>query len=69
MLKNGELIEEKRSRNILVIGAGASHNASSKILLAKDAFREVKKAMCEKYGEKIERFINKKLGRANRSIS
>ena len=61
MLKNGELIEEKRSRNILVIGAGASHNASSKILLAKDAFKEVKKAMCEKYGEKIERFINKKL--------
>ncbi|HUQ67188.1 MAG TPA: SIR2 family protein [Flavitalea sp.] len=61
MLKNGEVIKEERSRNILVIGAGASHNTSSKILLAKNAFDEVKAALCKEYGDKIVNFINKKL--------
>lgn len=61
ILKNGEKIPEVRSRNILVIGAGASHNVDSSIPLASDAISSIRSAFSEKYGEKINFFIDKKI--------
>jgi hypothetical protein len=62
MLKEGVNKEEKRSRNILVVGAGATHSVNpQKLPLATGAIDVVKQAICEKYGEKIVHFIDKKI--------
>jgi SIR2-like domain len=61
ILKNGSNVKEERTRNILVIGAGATYNANPGIKLASDAIKIVRSAFIAKYGEPINELIDGKI--------
>lgn len=51
----------RKHRNILIVGAGASHNANKNIFLAPKVAEEIKKSISGKYGENITEFVNNEL--------
>lgn len=61
ILNNIKEPEEQRTRNILVVGAGATYNANPNIKLAADAIAIVRSAFATKYGEKIVELIEAKI--------
>lgn len=69
LMKNGKLLGERRTRNILVLGAGASHNVNPKIKLASDAIKIVRDRFCQEYGKEFIRFIDKKVTELTQSYA
>jgi len=61
LMKNGAIMKEERTRNVLVIGAGASFNVNSKIPLATGAIGIIRAAFQKKYGDKILIFVDRKV--------